>query len=299
MAEIIKIDQIGTSAIENITGITKINENTVFVSGKNSSKNTASYELDKCGKLFNGPNYSLKLPNIDIRSISSYKNFLVVVPYDQFKIYIISDSGLGVTYDLKITNPISKICDEIVNYVANPILEILPSCSRSCLTLMQTIIVDGSIYFFVQTNCSHMKGYILFVLEGLINEKLELSPKIKLQTFFNLYRNGRVAKLSKTDAKSVTFGGACKCDSENMFMILLIYGSCGLHGYLTKIEKYAQFNGMSSKLEIINENKLHVHPKPLIINKSPRSITSIGHNNYIIVTNHKKNELTTYYIVKN
>ena len=297
MAEITKIDSIGTSALENITGVTKYNDSSVYVSGKGARNTIASYKMETSGKLYDGPNYISSMLGKDIRSLSTYKNFLVATLVDEFQVYLV-DPIKNQTTNLKVWNPDTKTHEDIFGYIVDQILSVTKKCTSVCFTLMEVLIVEHNVYFFVQSKCRHSKGHILYVLEGsIVNTDLSglsLSTKFTLQTFFNLYKNGRTAKLSRDESKKVMFGGVAH-NGVDTFTILLIYGECGSCGYLTKFNKYGQFDGMDTRLNIFlrSDNSGIFH-----LTNNPRGITFLENNNYLVVTNNKENGLTKYFVVK-
>lgn len=302
MAEIIRVDQFGAHELNGITGITNFNSKIAVISGKHSSKNLALYNIDKNGMLYNGPKYISKLLGKNIISISSYKHFLLILT-DEQKIYVttynhnhINHNNIGCNSDgiseLNIKNSNTGLMDNFKNYLFDQILKIIKKCSCGCLLLKHLIIVKSQVYFFVQVSCDHLKHKLLFVLEGSIcdDNKLTLSDQIKLQTFFNLYGNGRINGLSKEKSKHVTLKSVCFDFKSNNFILLLTYGG---KGYLGKIKKYTEFDGMSSRIETFEcDNSL------LKINDNPRALTYLEDDMLLIITDKVSENLNKYVIVK-
>lgn len=295
MAEIIRIDQIGVGAINEITGITNFDSKIAFISGQNSTKNLASYHIESNGTLFNGPVYVQKLLGKNILSISSYKHFLLILT-DEQKVYVLSDilkhDGVSGISELKVKNCDTNLSDDLMNYLFDPILKITKKCTNICLSLVQLIIVKHNVYFFVQSTCSHLKHKILFVLEGSLYEgnKLLLNESIKLQTFFNLYNNGRINGLSKSESRKIKLSSVCFNECTHDFILLLKYDS---KGYLGKIKKYTEFDGMSSTIETFN-----CVDSLFTLSNSPTAITSLNNNVILLIAGRNDDDLNKYYVIK-
>lgn len=319
MAEITKFDYIGCEALKNITNISVYNEhtnecNTVFISGKDSISPLAIYKIGHTNNIYDGPIYDQHLLNINIRTISTYEKFLAIVPINLFEVYLLKINGKTEgKIDLKIWNSDGNTYENIKDYILNPIFALQPKCNATCFQLMQVIFIKSDVYYFVQSTCKHNKGHILFVLRGTIinnnnnsngnysSSRISLSPNIKVQSFYNLYKAGKMAKLSKKQSKNIMFGGAT-FDKVNTFAILLIYGDINssesyefTNGFIVKIRNYEYLDGLSTKFEFATNvtNELLTFD-----NEKPRGISYISNNNYFIITNNKNNNLVKYFVVK-
>jgi len=292
MAEISNEGTIGFYELKNITGITKY-FNKIFVSSKGTTKTLSSYSLDNYN-ILSTPSYSTLLLGKDIRSITTYKTYLVAsFKAGDFKISLINPTTRSQTC-LKVWNNDTKTLEDLSDYATVPILSITRSCTQNCLKIITTIIINTKIYLFVQSNCSHNKGNVLFVLSATFDEdNLRITNDIELETFFNLYKNGKQNNLTKILAKTVVVCSVAYNSDRNMFTLLHAYGhkNKGLCGYITHLKKYDNFSALGSSLEKIDFGLEH----------KPRGITYLGDNNYAVVTNYSvtsgNSKLTKFYVV--
>lgn len=294
MAEISDEGTIGTYELKNITGITKYSDDKIFVSAKGSTKTLSSYALDDLNDISSSPTYSTMFLGKDIRSITTYKNYLVIVSKtNDFKISLanpITRSQVG----LKVWNSDTKTGEDVIDYATVPILSITKACTRSCLKVITTIILESKIFMFVQSNCTHNKGNILYILSsGFDEDNLRIKDSFELETFFNLYKNGKLNNLSKELAKTVVVNSVAYNSDRNIFTLLHVYGKRqrGTNGYITNLEKYDYFSSLGSSLDILD----------IELKKKPRGITYLGNDNYAIITNYttvgSSSKLTKYQIV--
>lgn len=292
MSEIVRIDQVGLSNITDIKGITKYNDSTVFVCGE-GSRNLASFSLNY-DKLYDGPNYDSRVMGKKLRSITAEDNLLFAVVENEFKILTISNVGSS---ELKVYDKDTNSFGDLEFCLLRPLLELLPKCTEKSFSLKQIIIVCNVIYFFVQTEISDTKRKLLFILEGSLNRdqrNVSINKNIKFQTFYDLYKTGRLNGLSRTHARTMKFGGVTYNKNTNKIILLIRFKECGKSGFLFEISKYDQINEMSSKLKIIktlNEN-------PLILKNDPSCIIYLQDNNYMVVSDNKVNGLINYFIVR-
>lgn len=293
MGEIVHSDYIGSNALENITSIVKVDNNKIYISAKDSITVLSSYLLEQSGKINYDPTYH-NLIGKKIKFISSYKNYLIIIPNDEFKIILVDRENMG-KIELKVFNEKSNTNEEIYEYIIDTILRV-PFIKKQELInfdLTACVIIEKKVYFFIQLiNCKYNK---LFIIEGVLNEKsLSLKISFELQTFFNLYKSGRRFNLSKYDSKTVICNGVTYNTEKNIFILLMIYGKDYNNGYITTISWFDKLNGMSTALLHINTFK---------IENKPRGITYLNDDKYLIITNHTKcknenNKLIKYYLIK-
>jgi hypothetical protein len=294
MAEISDEGTIGTYELKNITGITKYSDDKIFVSAKGSTKTLSSYALDDLNNISSSPTYSTLFLGKDIRSITTYKNYLVIVSKtNDFKISLVNPTTRS-QVGLKVWNSDTKTAEDVIDYATVPILSITTACTRSCLKVITTIILESKIFMFVQSNCTHNKGNILYILSsGFDEDNLRIKDSFELETFFNLYKNGKLNNLSKELAKTVVVNSVAYNSDRNIFTLLHVYGKRqkGTNGYITNLEKYDYFSSLGSSLAILD----------LDLKKKPRGITYLGNNKYAIITNYTTvgsgSKLTKYQIV--
>jgi hypothetical protein len=294
MAEISEEGTIGTYELKNITGITKYSENKIFVSAKGSTKTLSSYALDDSNNISSSPTYSTLFLGRDIRSITTYKDYLVIIPKtNDFKISLANPTTRS-QVSIKVWNSDTKTAEDVIEYATVPILSITRACTLSCLKLITTIILQSKIFMFVQSNCTHNRGNILYILSsGFDENNLRITDSFELETFFNLYKNGKLNNLSKVLARTVVVNSVAYNSDRNIFTLLHVYGchQKGTHGYITNLEKYDNFSSLGSSLTNLD----------FCLEKKPRGITYLGNDNYAIITNSTtasgSSKLTKYHIV--
>lgn len=304
MAETTLIDNIGTDGFENVTNLVIYDKTNVYISGKNTESNyvysLAQYKLSDENKLYGGPNYVKNLIKTNIRSVSVYDKKLLIVPVDEFTIYLSNPIGIG-KYELKVWNNESKTHDPIFNYICDPIILLDNKVNSYDLKLMQVIIVNETIYVFVQSNLCNKKKNNLFILKGSIMptsetcNKLSLNQNFKVQTFYNLYKTGKSAGLDKETSSTVMFNSVT-FNNVDTFILLFVCGHSGSNGFLAKSKLFLQFDSMSANLTMIKKIS-NLHELYFLSNK-PRGISFIDDGNFMIITNNKQNGLTKYMIVK-
>lgn len=310
-----EIQHIGTGKLDNITGITVYNDDVIIISAKDSINTLAYYNYDiKCKKIYNGPNYINCLLGIDVKSISAiYNKFIVVVLKSEFKVVLITGKKEEMTtsttattryafsvkppkqqsqcckmifdeqVELRVYNDETKTLGDIRSPIVNAILSI--HANAKCLNLMSTQIVDSIIYFFVMGNVCNQN--VLYVCSGTINlDNITINKNVSVDSFFNLYTTGKSAGLDKCNRKTLIFGDVAFNSINDTFVVLLIYGEGGKHGLITKLNRYDQTNSIGSLLKFITK-----------LTSKPRGITHMTCNNYAVITNDKKDDLTKYFIV--
>lgn len=302
MGEIVFRGSIGAKALENISGVTKIeNSDKVFVSTCGPKK-LKSYKWD-CGKLHSDDNCT-DLYDCDIKHISSNSNLLFIVPNKKFKVVCVDPCTKNRTY-LKVYNKLSCSYDDLSRYVLDPILKsrYRKHCSSNNFCLVAFLVVEHNAYFFVQSESTEKHNSNLFVVKGELNEDcLSLNSCFELQTFFNLYRNGKKAKLSNEDAKTVMCDGVTYDHCNNVFVLLMVYGNNYEHGYLCKLYRFDRLHGLGTSLWVVKKacDKNHT----LKLNHSPRGITYVGNGKFLILSNdfktkhvkHGKHKKTKKYV---
>lgn len=295
MGEIIHYDIISADCIEHVTGITKFDDK-VFISSKSSSKSFASYSIEATGKLKYDPVYYDLLSN-DIRDVSSYNNFLVVVPKDSFAVFLIDPSGNNIV-NLKVFNTMSNTSEILKDYMLNNNSLFPSKIHKESLVLTSCIINKSGVYFFVQNRYCDVTN--LFIIKGsLHSDKLALTTNFKLLCYYNLYNMGREAGLSKKHSESLVCTGVAYNPDKQLFVFLMVYGSEGFNGILGTLNV---LEGLDSVGGYIHTVVSHIDNKtPLIFGDKPRGITYHKDDVYYVITNgmHKsKKHFTKYFITK-
>ncbi len=295
MGEIIHYDIVSADCIEHVTGITKFNDK-VFISSKSSSKSFASYFIESTGKLRYDPIYFDLLSN-DIRHVTTYNNFLVVIPKESFGIFLVDPSGNDIV-NLKVFNELSNTTESLKDYMLSGNTLFPSRIHKDSLVLTACIINNNSVYFFVQSRTKDATN--MFIVKGsLYNDKLALTTNFKLLSYYNLYNVGRKAGLSKKHSESLLCTGVTYNPDKKLFVFLMVYNSEGCNGIL----------GTLDVLEGLGSVGGYIHPlvsysdknTPLVFDDKPRGITYHKDDIYYIITNgmHKsKKHYTKYFVAK-
>jgi hypothetical protein len=301
MGEIIHYDIISADCIEHVTGITKFNDK-VFISSKASSKSFASYSIECTGKLRYDPSYYDLLSN-DIRHVTTYNNFLVIIPKDSFAIFLVDPSGNDIV-NLKVFNKISNTTESFKDYILNN--TIFPSkINRDSLVLTACIINNKTVYFFVQSRICNATNRIsnatnMFIIKGeLCEDRLALTTNFKLLSYYNLYNVGRESGLSKKYSELLFCSGVTYNPDRHLFVFLLIYNSQGFNGILGTLDVLEGLDSVGGYIHPVisySDNK-----SPLVFDDKPRGITYHKDDIYYVITNgmyKSKKHFTKYFIVK-
>lgn len=295
MGEIIHYDIISADCIEHVTGITRYKEE-IFISSKSSSKSFASYNIEPTTKLRYDPKYYDLISN-DIRHVTTYKDFLVVIPKETFAVFLVDPGGNDIV-NLKIYNETSNTIENVKDYMLSGNTLFPSKIKRDSLMLTACIINDKSVYFFIQSKTCHIVN--MFVVKGsLCEDKLMLTSDFRLLSYYNLYNFARDAGLSKKHASMLCCTGVTYNCERNVFMFLMVYDSEGYRGILGSLDVLDGLGGLGG----------YIHPvisccnrsAPLEFEDKPRGITYYKDNIYYVITNgmHKsKKHFTKYYIAK-
>jgi hypothetical protein len=295
MGEIIHYDIISADCIEHVTGITRY-EDKIFISSKASSKSFASYSIEATGKLRYDPTYYDLISN-DIRHISTYGDYLVVIPKETFEVYLVNPKGNDIV-NLKIYNSVSKTTENLKDYILSSNTIYPSKISRDSLMLTACIINKGSVYFFVQSRTYKVTN--MFVIKGsLCEDKLMLTQTFKLLSYYNLYNVGIDACLSKKHSRALVCTGVTYNQDRNIFVFLMVYNTEGCNGILGTLDVLDGLNSVGGYIHpvVTCNNKTNL----LIFNDKPRGLTYYKDDIYYIITNgiHKsKKHFTKYFIVK-
>jgi hypothetical protein len=295
MGEIIHYDIISADCIEHVTGITKYGDK-IFISSKASSKSFASYSIEATGKLRYDPMYYDLLSN-DIRHVSTYNDYLVVIPKETFAIFLVDPNGNDIV-NLKIHNSVSNTTENLKDYMLSSNTLFPSKISRDSLMLTACLINKLSVYFFVQSRTHEVTN--MFVIKGsLCPDRLMLTPNFKLLSYYNLYNVGRDAGLSKKHSQALVCTGVTFNPDRNIFVFLMVYNSEGCNGILGTLDVLEGLDGVGG----------YIHPVvayndkscPLVFDDKPRGITYYKDDVYYVITNgmHKsKKHFTKYFIAK-
>lgn len=295
MGEIIHYDIISADCIEHVTGITKFNDK-VFISSKASSKSFASYSIESTGKLRYDPAYYDLLSN-DIRHVTTYNNFLVVVPKDSFAIFLVDPSGNDIV-NLKVFNTLSNTSESLRDYMLSNNALFPSKINRDSLVLTACIINKQTVYFFVQSR-AHEATNLFIIKGGLCTDRLALTTNFKLLSYYNLYNVGRESGLSKKHSEVLFCSGVTYNPDRNLFVFLMVYNSEGCNGILGTLDVLEGLDSVGGYIHPVvsySDNK-----SPLVFDDKPRGITYHKDDVYYIITNgmHKsKKHFTKYFIAK-
>lgn len=295
MGEIIDHDILSADSIEHVTGITKFKDK-VFISSKSSSKSFASYSIESTGKLRNDPSYYNLLSN-DVRHVTTYGNFLVIVPKETFEIFLVDPSGSNII-NLKVYNELSNTNEDLKDYILG-LNSLFPlKINKNALILSACIINKLSVYFFIQNRTPD--GTNMFIIKGnLYVDKIALTTNFKLISYLNLYNVGREAGLSKKNSKFLVSTGITYNPDKNLFVFLMAYnseGRDGILGTLYILEGLDSVGGYVHPVFNYSNNKI-----ALFFDKKPRGITYYKDDIYYIVTNgmyNSKKHFVKYFAVK-
>ena len=292
MSEIIHYDNICKSSIQNITGITKL-DNKLYISSKASLKSFASYEITPTGKIAYDPTYH-DLFGSDIRYVSSFENYLVIVARESFSVFLV-DPIKNTIINLMIYNELSDTSENLKEYMVNS--GIFPhELNKRNLNLTACIINKSNVYFFIQNRTC--KKTMLFLVKGkLRSDKIALTTEFSLLTYFNLYKVGRDAGLSKRHAKTLICTGVTLNNDTNSFIFLIVYSGKGFKGILTKLDIFEGLNSVGGYMHPITLNDKSI----LTLDNKPRGVTYYKDNLYYVITNmdcNKSNNFTKYFIIK-
>lgn len=291
MTEILNDGTIGTYSLKNITGITKYNNNSIYISSKGTSKTLSSYILNAGNVISGSPNHSSILSGKYIRTITTYDNKIVATLKENFKVYLVNPI-LNTSTNLKVWNSSSETLEDLYDYALNPIIDTVTSCENICFKLISTIIIGVNMYLFIQSKCCHHRGNVLYVIMTQFDPiESRIVNNFTFETFFSLYKNGRLINLSRNVSKTITVCGVTYNTDDNVFVLLHAYGTNGKYGYITTLKKFDNFSGIGSKLNNTS----------LVIDHKPRGITYLGDGKYAVITNTSvgcgTGKQTKYYII--
>lgn len=280
MASIIKQDYVSVSELKNITGIA-LHNNTAYISSKNCGKKLASYHIANVNNIQNFMISNtfdyIDLITENIRSISSYENYLIIVLKDEFKI-IVLDILKMITRELIVMHQRKSI----QQFCIDEILKISFRCDEECFNLMSVSIVGKHMYLFVQSNCIHNKGYMLYIIQTHIHNNMCSTASVyELKSFFNLYNNGKLAGLSKENSKILSLSDSIYDSEKSAFILLFIFGESGNNGYFATVDRYSGFSGIGTCLKFIT----NCNHRLFMIENKPRGLAKIKKNNYLVITN--------------
>lgn len=295
MGEIIHYDIISADCIEHVTGITKFGDK-VFLSSKSSSKSFASYHIEATGKLRYDPVYFDLLSN-DIRHVTTYDKYLVVIPKESFAIFLVDPTGTDIV-NLKVYNSLSNTSESLKDYLLNNNTLFPSKINKDSLVLTACIINKSNVYFFIQSRTHDVTN--MFIIKGsMCTDRIAFATNFRLLSYYNLYNVGREAGLSKRHAESLLCTGVTYNPDKQLFVFLMVYNSEGCNGIL----------GTLDVLEGLDSVGGYIHPvvscgdckTSLIFDDKPRGITYHKDDIYYIITNgmHKsKKHFTKYFIAK-